>query len=249
MGSGMDSNYHSGGVTDMSLGMLPGPEPMRVHRLLLVCVLGLSLVACERGQDPAGFVNEPLPTRATPVATATGTPAAEVTPPAPPPEPPATSGAPSANCAGGWVTPEAGTTDFTDPIGVIRRTAPFDGPYEVVDMRMFVGPESPPSDKGYISEIRRWYVKLYAAEESAYQGRFLVEERRFGKGVAAVAPYDTAGYASPDWVGFQWADEPAEAYDGLPGRWQGLPYDFVRGGAGLTIPGLPAEVDGCLDGT
>jgi len=69
--------------------------------------------------------------------------------------------------------------------------------------------------------------------------------------VAAVAPYDTSGFRSPDWTGFQWdsADTEARAYPGLPGRWAGIPYDFVRGGAGLDIPGLPDEVRGCLGGT
>ena len=79
---------------------------------------------------------------------------------------------------------------------------------------------------------------------------FIVEARRFGRGVAAVAPYDTNGFRSPDWTGFQWdsADTEARAYPGLPGRWTGVPYDFVRGGAGLDIPCLPDEVRGCLDG-
>jgi hypothetical protein len=118
-------------------------------------------------------------------------------------------------------------------------------------MRYFVGPESPPSDKGYIRTIERWYVKLYATSDPAYQGRFIVESRVFGAGVAAVAAYDTEGFRSPDWVGFQWgaADIEPKGYPGLPGTWRGLPYDFVRGGEGLAIPGLPAEVGGCLEGT
>jgi hypothetical protein len=118
-------------------------------------------------------------------------------------------------------------------------------------MRSFVGPESPPSEKGYLKDIRRWYVKLYAADDLTYQGRFLVEQRRFGRGVVAVAPYDTAGFSSPDWVGFQYdgSDPHRRAYEGLPGEWRGVPYDFVRGGGGLTIAGLPDDVRGCLDGT
>jgi hypothetical protein len=150
----------------------------------------------------------------------------------------------------GWESPRPGTRDFTDPIGIIRRSAPFGGPYEVVEIRMFTGPESPPSDQGYLAQVRRWYVKLYAVDDISYQGRFLVEHRTFGRGVSAVAPYDSSGFSSPDWIGFQ--GEPgarATAYTGLPGRWRGIPYDFVNGGAGLTIPGLPDEVRGCLDGT
>ncbi len=67
----------------------------------------------------------------------------------------------------------------------------------------------------------------------------------------AVAPYDSEGFRSPDWVGFQYEaqDRRRRAYPGLPGTWAGTPYDFVLGGAGLRIPGLPSEVAGCLAGT
>ena len=118
-------------------------------------------------------------------------------------------------------------------------------------MRYFKGPESPPSEKGYILTIERWYVKLFTEADLAFQGRFLVESRRFGAGVAAVAPYDTEGFRSPDWSGFQWnASDPApRSYAGLPGEWTGVRYDFVRGGAGLTIRGLPAAVRGCMVGS
>jgi hypothetical protein len=125
------------------------------------------------------------------------------------------------------------------------------GPLEVVDLRFFEGPESPPSDKGYLLDIRRWYVKAFAKDEQSFQGRFLVESREFGTGLVAVAPYDTNGFRSPDWVGFQFdgGDPEARAYPGLPGTWAGVPYDFVSGGAGLQIPGLPDEVVGCLSAT
>jgi hypothetical protein len=150
----------------------------------------------------------------------------------------------------GWVTPAADSARYSSPIGVIRRTTGVRGPLEIVDMRYFEGPESPPSDKGYLLVIQRWYVKLFARRDYAFAGRFLVEARRFGQGVAAVAPYDTKGFVSPDWTGFQLlADPTPKAYPGLPGDWAGLPYDFVKGGEGLTIPGLPDQVTGCLDGT
>jgi hypothetical protein len=125
------------------------------------------------------------------------------------------------------------------------------GPLVVVDMRRFTGPESPPSDQGYLLEVERWYIKLFAEDDIAFQGRFLVESRRFGRGVVAVAPYDTEGFRSPEWIGFQYdsAHTARRAYPGLPGRWSGIPYDFVRGGEGLKIPGLPDEVSECLAGT
>ena len=218
--------------------------------LLLLTVLVFA--ACDRGDGntEGAFTNEPRASDPPPITISPEPAAASPTPPALPETPPATSGAASDTCVEGWATPEASTADHTTPLKVIRRTSPFAGEPVVVDMRLFSGPESPPSDKGYIAEIRRWYVKLYAADDLTYQGRFLVEARTFGRGVAAVAPYDSAGFVSPEWIGFQWevGAEPA-AYPGLPGAWTGIPYDFVGGGEGLTIPGLPDEVRGCLDGT
>ena len=86
----------------------------------------------------------------------------------------------------------------------IVRTVRLPGEPVIVEMRYFTGPESPPSDKGYIKTIERWYVKLYTEADLRFQGRFLVESREYGDGVAAVAPYDTEGFRSPDWSGFQW---------------------------------------------
>ena len=112
---------------------------------------------------------------------------------------------------------------------LIRRTAPVAGDFEVVDMRMFVGPESPPSvgddAKGYLQDIRRWYIKLFVPSDLSYQGRFIVEQRVFGRGVAAVAPYDTEGFSSPDWSGFQYdsAKRLRKPYPGLPGAMVGDP--------------------------
>ena len=59
------------------------------------------------------------------------------------------------------------------------------------------------------------------------------------------------GFRSPDWRGFQYdsGHTRRRAIPGLPGTWSGIEYDFVQGGEGLTIPGLPDEVRGCLDGT
>jgi hypothetical protein len=137
----------------------------------------------------------------------------------------------------------------------------FRGDLRVVDMRYFVGPEAPPSDKAYILEIRRWYVKGFLRSDPDLRGRWLVEGRRFGAGVAAVAPYDTKGWRSPNWTGFEYetAGPYAEprSYEGLPGEWVGTPYDFVKGaeeaeetsGEGLENDGLPREVVGCLAGT
>jgi len=177
------------------------------------------------------------------------------TQPALPHKPPKTLGAPSPTCVQGWTTPPPGSPDATDPLGIIRRTTGESSPFEVVDMRMFVGPESPPSvgetAKGYLQNIRRWYVKLYAPDDLAFQGRFIVEQRVFGRGLAAVAPYDTRGFRSPDWRAFQFdsSDTEPRVVPGLPGAWTGVEYDFVKGGEGLDLPGLPAAVVGCLQAT
>ena len=80
-------------------------------------------------------------------------------------------------------------------------------------------------------------MKLYAERDLSFQGRFLVESRRFGRGTVAVAPYDTAGFRSPDWTGSSTrAPTRSSGSTGLPGTWSGTAYDFVQGG-GIWLPG------------
>jgi len=218
-----------------------------VNFSLVPALLAALTVACH-GSGASSTPTIPAPQTSTsqgPAATASPTQ------PALPASPPPTAGSVTASCVDGWSTPHQGSNAWNLPIKVIERSVDVRGPLRVVDMRMFVGPESPPSDKNYLKDIHRWYVKLFAKDDLSFQGRFLIEARRYGDGVAAVAPYDSRGFASPDWVGFQWDDgHPKKwSYPGLPGRWSGTAYDFVDGGQGLTIPGLPAEVTGCLDGT
>jgi hypothetical protein len=209
-------------------------------------VAALGLGACDNGSERAGgspsFSLSPV--TATPVTS-------PATPPPPLETPPPTVGPAAVDCVNGWVTPAEGTPRYLQPLGIIRRTTGVRGPLVVVDMRYFEGPESPPSDQGYILLVQRWYIRLYAKDDPGFQGRFLVEARRFGRGLSAVAPYDTHSFRSPDWIGFQYdsADTTARSYPGLPGLWEGTPYDFVKGGEGLTIPGLPEQVVGCLDET
>jgi hypothetical protein len=236
---------------------------MRRFPAFFLALLAAASVLAACGSDPAsGGSFEVAPSGSTPAAeVASSAPASTASPVPSPTEPalphttPPTSGKPFPHCSGGWVTPADGSPDATDPLGIIRRTTGEDAAFEVVDMRLFVGPESPPSvgegAKGYLQNIRRWYVKLYAPDDLAFQGRFIVEQRVFGRGLAAVAPYDSRGFRSPDWFGFQWesaSTDPA-SYPGLPGEWTGTAYDFVKGGEGLDLPGLPEAVAGCLDGT
>lgn len=225
-------------------------RPRSRFRSLLAAVLvaSFALAACRGSSDDASEPSTPPP----PVSPIDlPSPAASVTPPALPEEPPPTRGPATLDCVNGWTTPPEGSPRYRQPLGIIRRTTGVQGPLVVVDMRYFEGPESPPSDKGYLLVVQRWYIRLYAERDPAFQGRFLVEARRFGRGLVAVAPYDTHGFRSPDWIGFQYdsADPEPKAYPGLPGLWSGIPYDFVKGGAGLEIPGLPEQVVGCLAGT
>jgi hypothetical protein len=217
-----------------------------MKKRMIVVLLAL-LAACDGGPDPFPDRSpspSPSPFPSTPAL-------ASPTPPALPQTPPPTSGDPSETCVDGWTTPPSDSPLAAKPLRIIGRTVRIPGEPVIVEMRYFTGPESPPSDKGYIKTVRRWYVKLYTEADLRFQGRFLVESREFGDGVAAVAPYDTDGYRSPDWSGFQWnaADPKPRPYPGLPGEWSGIRFDFVKGGAGLDIPGLPDEVTGCLDGT
>jgi hypothetical protein len=216
-----------------------------------VALIALTLAAAAGACSPDDGERVDAPTTTPPISPAeppTSTPSP--TPPALPEEPPLTSGQVDVDCVEGWVTPEEGSTRFRQPLGLIRRVTGVDGPLIVVDMRYFQGPESPPApDKGYLLVVQRWYVKVFAERDLSFQGRFLVESRRFGRGVSAVAPYDTTGFHSPDWIGFQHesADQEPRYYAGLPGTWAGTAYDFVQGGAGLRFPGLPEDVVGCLD--
>jgi hypothetical protein len=221
-----------------------------MKNLLVPPMLVFVLVACD-GSSEDLFPNNSSPTASDSFPSASVGAAASPTPPAVPERPPPTSGSASADCVEGWITPASGSTQATFPLRVIRRTVRIPGDPVVVDMRYFVGPESPPSEKGYLLEIERWYVKLYVEEDLSFQGRFLVESREFGAGVAAVAPYDTKGFRSPDWSGFAWneAEPDRKTYPGLPGKWSGIRYDFVRGSAGLAIRGLPPQVTGCMDTT
>jgi hypothetical protein len=224
-----------------------------VPRFVVPLAAALVLAACT-GDGSSGTSPTTTPTPAStvsPSAPPASRPTASPTPPAVPASPPPTRGPATTTCLNGWRTPRADTPRFTDPLGIIRRTTEVEGLLVVVDMRYFTGPESPPSEQGYLLRVERWYVKLYAEDDEAFQGRFLVEMRGFGRGLSAVAPYDTRGFRSPDWRGFQYdsSDTGQRAVPRLPGLWSGIEYDFVNGGEGLTIPGLPPEIAGCLAGT
>lgn len=220
-----------------------------MHRHTFSIALAAVLVLCLPACTSDGNAEMTTGAASGPSSVETTT-AASPTPPAIPEQPPPTRGPVASDCVDGWKTPPTDSARYRTPLRVIRRVTG-QARLEVVDMRFFDGPESPPSDKGYLLNVERWYVKAFARDDPAFQGRFLVEARTFGTGLVAVAPYDTTGFGSPDWTGFQFdsADTQPRAYPGLPGTWAGVPYDFVKGGEGLQIPGLPDEVVGCLAGT
>jgi hypothetical protein len=222
-----------------------------ISRKLALHIVSMSLLLAACSGDGGEVPSTVPPTSPPTVAPASVPTTTPVAPPSPFATPPPKHGAVASDCVHGWVTPHEGTARFLEPLGIIRRTTGVPGPLVVMDMRYFEGPESPPSEQGYLLSVQRWYIRLYAKDDPAFQGRFLVEARRFGRGLSAVAAFDTHGWRSPDWTGFQFdsVDTATKAYPGLPGTWEGAPYDFVKGGAGLQIPGLPDEVSGCLDGT
>ncbi|HEV2891859.1 MAG TPA: hypothetical protein VGX28_15915 [Frankiaceae bacterium] len=141
------------------------------------------------------------------------------------------SGPPSPGCVQGWREPPPGTLR-SKPLDLLRQSQGLTGSFLVHDVRYFTG-----SDK-----VERWYAKVsLVSQTQSFHVRFLAERRPVGEGIVAVAPLGTKGFASPDWKGFD-GEGGSVAIDGVPGRWPGLPTDFVKDG------GLPADVAGCLAG-
>lgn len=199
----------------------------------IVLVLSAMLTGCGLGGDQAGADQPEKPTPIVPLPAGVRT------------------GPRSESCVSGWVVPRPRTPLFRKPLRIMGEAMSVKGEFLVVDMRYFEGPESPRADKGYQKRVRRWYVKAYRERDPSFRGRWLVEEREFGPGLVAVAPFQSEGFVSPDWIGFQHesVDQEGKAYPGLPGTWGGTPYDFVNGGAGVDIPGLPSSSAGCMEGT
>ena len=227
--------------------------PMVRRLMLLAPAISLMLSGCVGPSTDAevstGHSTLDLPVVVAPPAIGVGF---ERTVPGPeetgPPQPVTVPGGPG--CAGGWHTPAAGSSDYRKPLEVISRSMGLEEPLVVVTMRAFQGSESPPSEQGYLMVVKRWYVKGYEKGSRRIAARWLVEEREFGIGLVAVAPYGTTGFRSPEWVGFQYEAGGEYAspkkYPGLPGAWVGVPYDFVDGGAGIHSPGLPPTLLDCL---
>lgn len=147
------------------------------------------------------------------------------------------SGSASPSCVKGWITPARGTALRKAALDMIRANA--GERFGVVEMRYFVGPEdaevlSPQS------EIERWYVKAYSLSDPERRQRWLVRRAPVGRGVDAVAPFDSHGYGPRTWKRVDATDE-------------NFADPFLRPcnrtKPGTKCMGLPREVLGCLSGT
>jgi hypothetical protein len=154
-------------------------------------------------------------------------------------------------CDNDWIVPARGTRLRVEPLDMIRQEMDTTGLFRVIEMRYFTGPEVPWILAPRSPFVEWWYVKAHLVDNPAFAARWLVARRWEPprKGIAAVAPFDTEGYKSPDWRGFI-GDRPPHAVEGLPGMWVGDDFDFTVGeDPYLEHPGLPDEVVHCLDGT
>jgi len=194
---------------------------------------------------------------ATPHASATATPTLPPTPtsaptPAPTvaqPTPSQPGASPAADCVNGWITPAADSAEYQAALEMIESQMAVSGPWTVADMRYFTGPDVPWIIDPHYDTVQYWYVRASLTDDPKFAGRWLLEQRTdLIRGISAVAPYGTTGYASPNWTGFTGDGQP-KIYIGLPGLWPGVAYNFVTGEGDSGQPGLPNQVVGCLSGT
>jgi hypothetical protein len=174
-------------------------------------------------------------------------------PPSSPPTPQGTApialATPWPECVDGWISPAAGSAEYAEGLELIESQMGVTGPWTVDEMRYFTGPDVPWIIDPHFDVVYYWYVRGNLTADPTFHGRWIVEKRDETRlGVAAVAPYDTDGYESPNWTAFEGDGQP-QAYIGLPGEWAGIPYDFVTGEGDGGQPGLPDEVVGCLADT
>jgi hypothetical protein len=150
---------------------------------------------------------------------------------------PASSGAPSDTCVNGWTSPGRGNPLRKAALDMIR--ARKSERFVVEEMRYFRGPEDA-EVIGPQREVERWYVKAYSTGVGARRQRWLVRRAEVGRGVDAVADFDSTGYAPGTWK------RPDASDDSVSDPFQ-RPCD--RQSAGEKCMGLPYAVLGCLDGT
>ena len=137
-------------------------------------------------------------------------------------------------------------SEYDEGLAILESYMGVTGPWTIIDMRYFIGPDAPGIIEPRYDNVQRWYIRAELASDPAFRGRWLLEKRTDQiLGVSAVAPWDSTGYESPDWTGF-FGEGPPQNYLGLPGQWSGTPYDFVTGEGDSGNPGLPPEVTDCL---
>lgn len=190
---------------------------------------------------------EPSPTEQTPEPAPTAS-----TAPSPSPSPArtvASGGSPSGSCVEGWQSSPAGSFEHGEGLERLTLEMGLESELEMAELRYFTGPDVWWIIEPHYPVVQRWYVKGRLSTDPSFAGRWLIEQRSDEVwGIAAVAPFDSEGLSSPDWVGF-FGEGPPRVYEQLPGQWSGIPYDFVTGEGDGGFPGLPDEVVGCLEGT
>lgn len=222
--------------------MAPGSSILWRLLLLSVFVTG----ACNHGTTQPSVSSSSSPTSSS-SASPTGSPSASASPTSSPTSVTPASGAPSATCLEGWQTPRPGSALRTEPLDLIRSQQAVTGLFVVAEMRYFESPELPWIVTN-AKVVKTWYVKAYLRSDPSFRGRWLVQRRSAVlAGIAAVAPYTSAGYRSPDWRSFE-GEGPPRSYPGLPGTWAGINYDAVTG-RGDGFPVLARTSSGCLAGT
>ena len=119
----------------------------------------------------------------------------------------------------GWNTPDVGSSEYDDALGILGDQLGVDGPWQLAAMRYFGGTD----------DVLRWYVRGAMATAANLRGRFLIEARAEDAGVVAVAPYESSGFQSPDWTGFIGDGEP-QTHLGVPGHASGDPHHYRSAG-------------------
>jgi hypothetical protein len=168
-----------------------------------------------------------------------------------PPSPTATLaiGLPSATCINGYKGLPADDPKYIEGLEILTNYMGLPDPLVVDDNRYFVGPDPDWILEPRFEAVEHWYFKGTLSTDPTFRGRWLIERRDEQRlGVSAVAAYDTVGYTSPDWYGFEGEGAP-RVVDSLPGLWAGVAYDFVTGEGDGGNPGLADSQSECMLGT
>jgi hypothetical protein len=236
-----------------------------IRRVLSAAAAFAMLAACTAGsatpspaitltttQAPTASPTEaPTPTDSpapSPTSTVVATPEPTISLPSSP-APTLAIGLPGPTCINGYKGLPADDAKYIEGLEILTSYMGLPDPLIVEDNRYFVGPDPDWILEPRFEAVEHWYFKATLSTDPTYRGRWLVEKRSDTRlGVSAVAPYDTVGYQSPDWSGFEGDGEP-RVIAGLPGLWAGVQYDFVTGEGDGGNPGLAESQSDCMLGT